>query len=243
LCFVLVGRTVKRLRGIYVLNTYNIYRKMRHKHNRKIDNQTGTGDDRAVAPVIGAVMLVMITAMVAGAFTVSALGFTDNIDDEPAVGPCELSSESAASVHMCEESVAEMSMSADSTTSAGAGIEINHMSGEPIASEDMRIEIDAPGGNAVMEGINENGITDAYFCWYNSDECRLKDATVQRYEDPNNIIDSGGATSKVPAVMEEGDTTYFRLSNNAEMDEGSATLTVTHTPTGTELINQEVYGG
>jgi hypothetical protein len=43
--------------------------------------------------------------------------------------------------------------------------------------------------------------------------------------------------------MEEGDTTYFRLSNNAEMDEGSATLTVTHTPTGTELIDQEVYGG
>ena len=42
--------------------------------------------------------------------------------------------------------------------------------------------------------------------------------------------------------MEEGDTTSA-LSNNADMDEGSATLTVTHTPTGTELIDQEVYGG
>lgn len=226
--------------GIYASDSYKMYRKMRHEHNRKIDKQTEARDDHAISPVIGTVMLVMITVMVAGAFTVSALGFTDNIDDEPAVGPCELSSESAASVHMCEESVAEMSMSADSTTSAGAGIEINHMSGEPIASEDMRIEIDAPGGNVVMEGINENGITDAYFCWYNDDECRLKDATVDRYEDPNNMIDSGGDTSKVPAEMRVGDTMFFRLSNSAEMDKGSATLTVTHTPTGNELISQEV---
>ena len=218
-----------------------MYRKMRHKHNRKIDKQTETRDDHAISPVIGTVMLVMITVMVAGAFTVSALGFTDNIDDEPAVGPCELSSESAASVHMCEESVAEMSMSADSTTSAGAGIEINHMSGEPIASEDMRIEIDAPGGNVVMEGINENGITDATFCWYNSDECRLKDATVENYDDPENIIDSGGDTSKIPAVMEEDDTMYFRLSNSAKMTEGTTTLTVTHPPSGTELINEPIY--
>lgn len=74
MCFVLVGRTVKRLRGIYVLNTYNIYRKMRHNHNRKIDNQTGTGDDRAVAPVIGAVMLVMITVILAAVVGTFVLG-------------------------------------------------------------------------------------------------------------------------------------------------------------------------
>lgn len=243
MCFVLEDRAVKRLRGIYVLNTYNIYRKMRHNHNRKIDNQTGTGDDRAVAPVIGAVMLVMITAMVAGAFSITALGFTDNIDDEPTIGECKLPSQSATPVGMCAERVAKLSVSADSVGSTGSEIAINHMFGRPIASEDMRIRIDTPGGTATMEGINEGGITDAYFCWYNSDECRLKEATVDRYEDPENIIDSGGDTSKVPAVMEEGDTTYFRLSNNADMDEGSATLTVTHTPTGTELIDQEVYGG
>jgi len=35
---------------------------------------------------------------------------------------------------------------------------------------------------------------------------------------------------------------FFRLSNSAELDKGSATLTVTHTPTGTELINQEIHG-
>jgi|GEM_PF-4805583 len=219
-----------------------MYRKMRYENNRKVHKRSDTDSERAVAPVIGTVMLVMITVMLAGAFTVSALGFTDSIDDEPTIGECKLPSQSATPVGMCDERVAKMSVSADSVGSTGAELEINHMFGRPIASEDMRIEIDAPGGTATMEGINENGITDAYFCWYNDDECRLKDATVERYEDPNNMIDSGGDASKVPAVMEEGDTMFFRLSNSAELDKGSATLTFTHTPTGTELINQEIHG-
>jgi flagellin-like protein len=61
---------------------------MKHKHNQNIDKQTEARDDRAVAPVIGAVMLVMITVMVGGAFSVSALGFTDNLEDEPTLGEC-----------------------------------------------------------------------------------------------------------------------------------------------------------
>jgi len=35
---------------------------------------------------------------------------------------------------------------------------------------------------------------------------------------------------------------FFRLGNGAELDKGSASLTVTHIPTGTELIDQELYG-
>lgn len=225
--------------GIYAHNQYNMYRKMKHEDNRNV--YTGSGDVRGVSTVIGVVILVMITAMVAGAFTVSALGFTDNLEDEPTLGECKLPSQSATPTNVCDERVANLETNVDYLGSTGGEVKVHHIFGEPIASENVRIEIDAPGGTATMEGINEDGITDATFCWYNSDECRLKDATVDNYEDPENIIDSGGDTSKIPAVMEEGDTMYFRLSNSAKMTEGTTTLTVTHPPSGTELINEPIY--
>lgn len=185
---------------------------------------------------MGVTALVVVTVTLSAVVFVSVLGFTDTLD-EPTVGDCEIPSRSATPVNVCEERVIEITLADDPLVASGsAEVRMRHAFGEPVASEDIRIEIDAPGGNATMEGLREGGIDDGFV------RHGLKAANAQVFEDPDNIIDSSGFTSRVPAVMKEGDVAFFRLNDDAELDRGSASFEITHTPTGTVLVDEELFG-
>lgn len=207
---------------------------MRRENERETDNIVASGDERAVSPLIGATVLVALTVALGAVVFVSALGFTGGLDG-PRLSDCVPSSHAATSVYACDERVIEVSLSEDPLAASGsAEVRINHVFGEPVASEDVRIEIDAPGGKATMEGIREGGIDDGFV------RHGLKPANAEAYEDPDNIIDSSGFTSKIPAVMEESDTAFFRLNSDANLDKGPAEFEIIHTPTGKVMLNEEL---
>lgn len=207
---------------------------MRRENERETDNDVLSGDERGVSPLIGATVLVVLTVALGAVVFVSALGFTDSLD-EPRLDDCVPSSHAAPSPYVCDERVIEISLSEDPLAASGsAEVRMNHVFGEPVASEDIRIEIDTPGGNATMEGLREGGIDDGFV------RHGLKPANVEVYEDPDNVIDSSGFTSKIPAVMEEGDLAFLRLNSDAKLDQGSAEFKIIHTPTGTVLVDEEL---
>lgn len=207
---------------------------MRHENERGIHNDIQSGDERAASPLIGVTVLVVLTVVLGAVVFVSALGFADS-PDEPRLDDCVPSSHAATSVYVCDERVIEVSLSEDPLAASGsAEVRINHVFGEPIASEDIRIEIDTPGGNATMERIREGGIDDGFV------RHGLKPANAEVFEDPDNIIDSSGFTSKIPSVMEESDTAFFRLNSNAKLDQGPAEFEITHTPTGNVMVDEEL---
>jgi len=180
---------------------------------------------------------VVLTVALGAVVFVSAIGFTNGLD-EPRLGDCVPSSHAATSVYVCDERVVEVSLSKDPLAASGsAEVRMNHVFGEPVASEEIRIEIDTPGGNATVEGLREGGIDDGFV------RHGLKPANAEVFEDPDNIIDSSGFTSKIPAAMEEGDLAFFRLNTDANLDQGSAEFEITHTPTGTVLIDEELSKG
>lgn len=204
------------------------------RENERETNVIPSGDERAVSPLIGATALVALTVALGAVVFVSAVGFTNGLD-EPRLGDCVPSSHAATSVYACDERVIEVSLSEDPLAASGsAEVRINHVFGEPVASEDVRIEIDAPGGKATIEGLREGGIDDGFV------RHGLKPANAEVFEDPDNIIDSSGFTSKIPAVMEESDTAFFRLNTDAKLDQGPAEFEITHTPTGEVILDEEL---
>jgi FlaG/FlaF family flagellin (archaellin) len=204
------------------------------RENERETNVIPSGDERAVSPLIGATVLVALTVALGAVVFVSAVGFTNGLD-EPRLGDCVPSSHAATSVYACDERVIEVSLSEDPLAASGsAEVRINHVFGEPVASEDVRIEIDAPGGKATIEGLREGGIDDGFV------RHGLKPANAEVFEDPDNIIDSSGFTSKIPAVMEESDTAFFRLNTDAKLDQGPAEFEITHTPTGEVILDEEL---
>ena len=175
-----------------------------------------------------------LTVALSSVVFVSVLWFTGSLD-EPTVGDCALPSESATPVNVCEERVVEINLSEDPLAASGsAEVRMRHAFGKPLASEDIRIEVDAPGGSATMEGLREGGIDDGFV------QHGLKPANADVFDDPDDIIDSSGFTSRVPAVMEEGDLAFFRLNDDAELDEGPVRFEITHTQTGTVLVDEEL---
>ena len=184
--------------------------------------------------MVGVAALALLTVVLAAVVFVSALGFAGSLD-EPTPGGCALPSESATPANVCGERVVELRLSNDTLAASGsAEVRMRHVFGETIASEDIRIEVDSPGGAATIAGLREGGIDDGFA------RHGLKPANAEVYEDPENIIDSSGFTSKIPAVMEEGDTAFFRLNSDAKLDQGSAEFEITHTPTGTVLVDEEL---
>lgn len=73
-CCVLANTTVNYPMGIYASDSYNMCRKMEHENNRKVNKWNEVRNDRAVAPVIGAVMMVMITVILAAVMGTFVLG-------------------------------------------------------------------------------------------------------------------------------------------------------------------------
>jgi len=204
------------------------------RENERETNVIPSGDERAVSPLIGATVLVALTVALGAVVFVSAVGFTNGLD-EPRLGDCVPSSHAATSVYACDERVIEVSLSEDPLAASGsAEVRINHVFGEPVASEDVRIEIDAPGGKATIEGLREGGIDDGFV------RHGLKPANAEVFDDPDNIIDSSGFTSKIPAVMEESDTAFFRLNTDAKLDQGPAEFEITYTPTGEVILDEEL---
>lgn len=193
----------------------------------------GCGHDEGTSPVVGAAVILLLTVALAAVVSVSVLGFTDSLD-EPTLNDCGLPSGFAAPTDLCDERTMEVSLSDDPLGASGAEVRMRYVFGEPVASEDVRIEIDTPGGRATMEGIREGGIDDGFV------RHGLKPANAEVYEDPDNIIDSSGFTSKIPAVMGEGDTAFFRLNSGANLYKGPAGFKIIHTPTGNVILNEEL---
>lgn len=208
---------------------------MKHKNERRSNRGARRGVDEGFSPVVGVAALALLTVVLAAVVFVSALGFTGSLD-EPTPGGCALPSESATPVNVCGERVVDLRLSNDTLAASGsAEVRIRHVFGEPIASEDIRIEVDAPGGAATIDGLREGGIDDGFA------RHGLKPANAEVYEDPENIIDSSGFTSRIPEVMEEDDTAFFRLNDDAELDRGAVSFEVTHTPTGTVLVDEDLF--
>ena len=219
------------------------------KRSTKQQNQF-LGANRSVSPVVGTILLVATTIIVAASIGFVALDYTDDVASEPN----RLSTVDLESVQIDEDYVNSFVGSLDDEQCQyyHLVIELTHTQGDPLDSDELEYAIDLVGENGTQlsgtfnTSVAKPGATatsgDSIFIAIDSD-------TNQEYcgnaaEESKSAVLLGGDLAWDPDTAGQvGDlfdthNTYLD-GNNADDTLEKLTLRIEHVPTGTIVIEEE----
>jgi len=132
--------------------------------------QNNNDDERAVSPVIGVILMVAITVILAAVIGTFVLGLGDSVDSAP-----------------------QASFNFDYNNSAGGSVDVAHRGGDTIDLEDVSVQIDSDNsveGNLTTNDFNNTGS----FSAGSSLTIEAADSADQRFEqgDTVSIVYTGG---------------------------------------------------
>ena len=216
--------------------------------NQPRRSHQSTSVDRAVSPVVGIVLLVAVTVVVAASVGYVAVGTTDRIADEPS----RLSTVDLVGAQIDDESVESFEGSLDSRLCQRYHlvIELVHEQGDPLDSEDLAYTIELVGeeGTTLTGTFNtsvaEPGATatagDSIFIAIDSDTSHSDDCGSDYTESKSAVLLGGDLAwdpNKAGQVGDLYDThnTYLDDSN-ADDTLAAVTVRIEHVPTGTIVV-------
>ena len=147
------------------------------------------GSDKGTSPVIGAILMVAVTVILAGIIGVSVLGFQDRLKEPGAVAG------------MTTEGEFDREVSFPGGTASIT--RITHVSGDEVSADEMRIHVDTPGGTVRIDNIPEDG-------------CGNFACGGMVIEDPNNILKSSfNSEHEIPSLFGGGRSIEIAIDEDA----------------------------
>ncbi len=178
---------------------------------------------RGISPVVGVVLMIAITVLLAGSVATILLGVGD-VPDEPAP--------------IIGESSGELEQQSGSS---GGEVHITHVAGDDIAVENIEIAVDASdacGEHERLINLPENDSNNAG---------RFDDTNVESGPIDDSIIsgdydDLGVLDSRTTNQFTEGSSLQFRLaSSECELDAGDEVIVrVVHVPSDSAIITRQL---
>lgn len=180
-----------------------------------------TRQSRAVTPVIGIILLVAITVILAATITVFVLGTGGDVQEpSPTIGQ--------SSGELVEQS-----------GSSGGTIKITHVAGSSVAVENMEVTVDATDACGAQERLINLPEDDS------NNAGRFADSNVESGSISNSIIsgqymDLGVFDSQTSNQFVAGSYFQFRLtSGNCPLDDGDKiTVRGVHLPSNSVVITE-----
>jgi flagellin-like protein len=148
------------------------------------------GSDKGTSPVIGAILMVAVTVILAGIIGVTVLGFQDNVKDPGAVAGMTTEGELDRDVGFPGPATASI-------------IRITHVAGDEVSADEIRIHVDTPGGTFRIDNIPEDG-------------CGNFACGGMVIDDPNNILKSSfNSEHEIPSLFGGGRSIEIAIDEDA----------------------------